>query len=136
MIPRPRLTSTEFVLDTNVAIDFINHPQESLARVPDVAILNVPTIVLGELFFGARKSSRFDENAANVEHFAASSQLIVVDIGVSRCFGDIQHFLRSIGRPISENDMWIAACAISRGLPLATADNHFRSIKDLTILDW
>jgi PIN domain-containing protein len=43
--------------------------------------------------------------------------------------GEIRDRLRLKGRPIPENDIWIAATAVQHGLPLATRDDHFKEVE-------
>ncbi|HFE66754.1 MAG TPA: PIN domain-containing protein, partial [Chloroflexi bacterium] len=40
------------------------------------------------------------------------------------------------GRPIPENDIWIAALAIEHELTLVTRDAHFEEIEQLDIEAW
>ena len=41
--------------------------------------------------------------------------------------------LKLKGRPIPENDIWIAATALTANLSLVTADSDFENIPDLLI---
>jgi len=135
-MPRPTLTSTRFIADTNVAIDFINNPAHARARLVPGTIVFVPTAVLGELFFGARNLKRVEQNLANVEHFASSAKVLVTDLGIARWYGELRQQLQAKGRPIPDNDLWIAAAAVAHGLPVATRDAHFREVALLQVLDW
>jgi predicted nucleic acid-binding protein len=40
------------------------------------------------------------------------------------------------GRPLPENDIWIAATAVHHGIVLVTRDHHFQEVEDLQIEDW
>lgn len=40
------------------------------------------------------------------------------------------------GIVIPENDLWIAATALSAGLTLVTNDNHFAAVPDLQTANW
>ena len=51
-------------------------------------------------------------------------------------YGEIKAQLKSIGKPIPENDIWIAALAIEHGMDLVTADQHFNHIKKLQTVAW
>ena len=134
--PRPTLTSTRFIADTNVAIDFINDPAAARSRLlPDTTVF-VPTVVLGELFFGARHSKRIEQNLANVDQFAASTKVLVIDLGVARWYGELRQQLQIKGRPIPDNDLWIAATALTHALPVATRDAHFREVDRLQLISW
>jgi predicted nucleic acid-binding protein len=44
--------------------------------------------------------------------------------------------LKLAGKPIPENDIWIAALSMQHNIPLVTSDSHFRHIKDLKLLNW
>ncbi len=104
-----------------------------LDRAPEVF---VPAIVLGELFFGAAKSGRPGENAAKLEQFAAGRFILPCDLRVAREYGRLKQDLRTKGKPIPENDIWIAATAISHELVLATRNRHFRDLDGLVIANW
>jgi tRNA(fMet)-specific endonuclease VapC len=134
--PTPPMISTSVVLDTNVAIDFINQPERSFGRVAPTARLFVPIIVAGELFFGARNSRRVERNIANVEQFCSVVKVLVIDFGISRWYGDIKAALRGAGTMIPENDIWIAATAVTHGLPLVTLDDHFKAIPEVRLVAW
>lgn len=96
----------------------------------------MPAIVFGELFFGAAKSSRPHENSARLEQFAVGRTILPCDLRVAREYGRLKQDLRAKGKPIPENDIWIAALATSHELVLATRDRHFRDVDGLVIAVW
>jgi len=96
----------------------------------------VPAIVLGELHYGANKSARAAENCARIETFAAKSAVLRCDAGTARHYGKVKDGLRAKGRPIPENDVWIAASAIQHNLTLISRDSHFQEIDDLRFEPW
>jgi tRNA(fMet)-specific endonuclease VapC len=51
-------------------------------------------------------------------------------------YAQIRHVLRVKGRPIPENDIWIAAVAIQYGLILLTRDAHFQAVDGLSLKSW
>jgi predicted nucleic acid-binding protein len=51
-------------------------------------------------------------------------------------FGQIKSQLKSAGRPIPDNDMWIAACAQEYSLSLVTRDSHFGVVPNIHVLSW
>lgn len=55
---------------------------------------------------------------------------------MAREYGRLKHRMKEKGRPIPENDIWIASAAICYGVSLATRDTHFPEIDDLETLDW
>jgi tRNA(fMet)-specific endonuclease VapC len=67
----------------------------------------------------------------------ASSVIVLgCELETARRYGEIKNALRLKGRPIPENDMWIAAIALQHGLQLATRDAHFREIENLPSVMW
>ena len=125
-----------FVLDTNIVIAIFAKEavvQASLANATEVFIAS---IVLGELYYGAYKSSRVTENVAKINEFAANNSVLVCDTRTAEEYGQIKNGLRAKGRPIPENDIWIAALAKQYGLKLVTRDGHFGEVNGLTIEAW
>ena len=92
--------------------------------------------MLGELFFGAAKSGRPSENTAKVERFAAGRAVVSCDPEVAREYGRLKQRLKQKGRPIPENDIWIAAVAKHHGMVLVTRDGHFDEVDDLQTTKW
>lgn len=54
----------------------------------------------------------------------------------SQQYGKIKNGLRVKGRPIPENDIWIAAICKQHGLTLISRDEHFKEIDGLPITAW
>jgi tRNA(fMet)-specific endonuclease VapC len=71
-----------------------------------------------------------------IEEFASSASVLSCDGETARHYGQIKDRLRLKGRPIPENDNWIAASAMQHGLPLATRDDHFKEVDGLRIETW
>lgn len=46
-------------------------------------------------------------------------------------YAELRMSLKKVGRPIPQNDMWIAAACIERAIPLATDDAHFTGLPGL-----
>ncbi len=128
--------SGRFLLDTNIVIALFAQDvavQEWLAQAEEVF---VPSIVLGELYFGARKSARVEANLARIDEFAASNTVLGCSTATGREYGRIKNLLREKGQPIPENDIWVAAVAQEHGLTLVSRDGHFEEIKGLMVEVW
>jgi tRNA(fMet)-specific endonuclease VapC len=125
-----------FLLDTNIVIALFGKEVSVQQRLVTAGEVFVPSIVLGELYYGARKSARAATNVAQVDAFAASSAILVCDTATAQYYGEIKNILRAKGRPVPENDVWIAAIAMQYGLPLVSRDAHFREIDDLIVQAW
>jgi tRNA(fMet)-specific endonuclease VapC len=96
----------------------------------------VPAVAVGELFFGAAKSGRPPENTTKMEQFASHRAIVTSDLDVAREYGRLKQRLKEKGRPIPENDIWIAAAAKHHGMILVTRDGHFTEVEDLKTTDW
>jgi tRNA(fMet)-specific endonuclease VapC len=128
--------SGRFLLDTNIVIALLQGDDAVLSNLDRASEVFISVVVLGELFFGAAKSARSSENAAKVERFAAGSAIIPGDLETAREYGRLKRRLHEKGRPLPENDVWLAASAKYHGLILVTRARHFQEIEDLTIEDW
>ena len=76
--------SGNFLLDTNIVVALFaedSSVQQSLLKAEQVF---VPSIVLGELYYGAQKSSRTEENIACVDEFAAASSVLGPTIATAK----------------------------------------------------
>ena len=128
--------SGKYLLDTNIVIALFADEsaiKENLAKADDVF---VPSIAIGELNFGARKSARSKDNLARIDEFAESNVVLACDTGTAHFYGEIKNTLRVKGHPIPENDIWIAAIALQHGLTLVTRDAHFGEIENLKTVAW
>lgn len=125
-----------FLLDTNVIIALLEGDDAVLSNLGHASEVFIPAIALGELFFGAAKSGRLSENAAKVERFAADRAIVPCDLDIAREYGRLKQQLKQKGRPLLENDIWIAAAASHHQMTLVTRDHHFREIENLVIADW
>lgn len=125
-----------FLLDTNIVIALLEGDQVVLSHLEHASEVFIPAIVLGELFFGAYKSGRPKENTDRVERFAGGRAIIPCDLAVAREYGRLKQHLREKGRPLPENDIWIAATARHHELVVVTQDRHFKEIDGLQTEDW
>jgi tRNA(fMet)-specific endonuclease VapC len=130
------MPSGRFLLDTNIVIALLEGDESVLSNLDQASEIFVPAIVLGELFFGAAKSSRPADNTARVERFAADRPVLAAGLDVAREYGRLKQSLLEKGRPLPENDLWIAATARIHHLALATRDRHFREVEGLNLATW
>jgi tRNA(fMet)-specific endonuclease VapC len=126
----------KFLLDTNIVIAIFANDVAVMNSLADANEVFVPSIALGELYYGAHKSSRVETNIARINQFADSSSVLSCDTETSQQYGRIKNSLRAKGRPIPENDIWIAAITKQHGLTLISRDEHFKEIDGLSIMAW
>lgn len=128
--------SGRFLLDTNIVIALFADEaivKDNLAQTSEVFI---PSIVIGELCYGARKSGRVEANLARVDELVSGSTILVCDAEAARQYGEVKNKLRLKGRPLPENDVWIAALALQHDLILVTRDAHFQEVESLQTVAW
>jgi tRNA(fMet)-specific endonuclease VapC len=123
------------LLDTNVVIAFFADDKAIRERVTQTHFV-LSSTVLGELYYGARKSDRAASNLSRIDEFAASLAVLACDAVTAQYYGKIKDGLRLKGRPIPENDIWVAAAAMQYGLPVATRDAHFNEVDGLLVENW
>ncbi len=106
------------LLDTNIVIALFSQDHsvhDALSRTVEVF---VPSIVLGELYYGAYKSVEVGPNITRIGDFARQNAILSCDGVTAQYCGRVKSFLRLKGRPIPENDIWIAAIAQQYSLTL------------------
>jgi tRNA(fMet)-specific endonuclease VapC len=98
----------------------------------------VSAVTVSELEFGARKSGRYEEEAAAVAKILAPFD--VYDYAAVTCashYGEIRHELEQAAQPIGAMDLLIAAHARSLDATLVTNNlAHFRRVPGLKVTDW
>lgn len=121
------------LLDTNIVIAlFAGHPVIS-ERVAGKDALFLPVPVLGELYRGAFGSSRRNENLRRLEGFAGAVAVLSCDATTARHYGEVKQALLERGRPIPENDLWIAGLAAQHSLSIMTRDRHFTELQGMEV---
>ena len=128
--------SGKYLLDTNIVVALFTGDDLVQKKLAGANKVFVPSIVLGELHYGVRKSTQIEKNLARLEEFAAANAVVACDADTAREYGVIKDELRKKGRPIPENDIWIAAVARQYDFVLVTRDSHFSEIDHLKTEKW
>ena len=124
--------SGRVVLDTSVVIAHFRNEPAVGKRLLDASLLLLPVTALGELYTGAlRKKQNRDKALETVQDFTSSVKLLRPDYDTARHYGELRSRVMAKGKPIPDNDLWIAAMAVQYGLPLANRDAHFDEIDGL-----
>jgi predicted nucleic acid-binding protein len=131
------------LLDTN-AVSAAMAGRDELDRYlgrmkPEVRLLT-SVIVEGEIRFGlARvppgKRKRRLTNALE-KVLEALYEILPTTRDVASRYATLKADLWGAGTPIDENDLWIAAAAVTHGLVLLTSDTDFLGIPQLAVEDW
>ncbi len=125
-----------YLLDTNIVIALFANEPAVTDNLRIAQAVFIPGIVIGELYFGAYRSSRVETNLRRIEEFAQYAHVLSCDIETAQEYGRIKNILREAGRPIPENDIWIAAVASQHDLIVVSRDVHFDEVAGLTIEKW
>ena len=128
--------SGSYLLDTNIIIALFAGESLIKNNFEQAKEIFIPSITIGELFYGARKSGRTKANLARVDELIANSAVLGCDAETARKYGEVKNQLRLKGRPLPENDIWIAAIALQHHLVLVTRDAHFNEVENLRTLNW
>lgn len=123
----------KLLLDTNAysAIARAHPGATELMRRAESLVFS--TVVLGEVLAGFRHGSKLAENLERLRRFVAPPRVILVPVTWTTAdrYSRVYAALRSKGKPIPTNDMWIAAHALETGADLVSFDPHFQHVEGL-----
>jgi predicted nucleic acid-binding protein len=109
------------VLDTDVASSIVRgKPAAQVARALASHVPCVTFVTVAELTEWGINRSWGQKTSVGIEAWLARVPKLYADEEISRAWGRLSAQTRRAGRPRPINDMWIAACCIAEGLPLAT----------------
>ena len=90
--------------------------------------LVVPSVVLGEYWFGIRQSRHRSRYEDWLSRYLPLTEVAVVTSATASAYADIRLELKRAGAPIPPNDVWIAALARQHGLAILSNDGHFDAV--------
>ena len=96
-------------------------------------------MVVGEVRFGVERLStgaRKADVARRTTVVLARLMCLSIDPAVADHSAQIKVAMRRSGRGIGENDLWIAATALSIGALLVSRDADVQGVPGLTVEDW
>jgi tRNA(fMet)-specific endonuclease VapC len=125
-----------YLLDTNIVIALFAEDTNVISQLVKGREIFIPSIVIGELYYGAEKSSKADENINRINEFASHNVILNCSKETAKYYGEIKNDLQKKGRPMPENDIWISAIAIQYELTLVSRDRHFKEVTDLKTEKW
>lgn len=126
----------KYLLDTNIVVALFANDELVKARIAEADEVFIPSIAVGELFYGAWKSERVEENLKRIEELVLEATILGCGVETARLFGKLKNSLRIKGRLIPENDLWIAAITLEHNLTLVTRDTHFDGVPHLQVTAW
>jgi len=129
-----------YLLDTNICIYIRQRRPDAVLRRfrklrPGEAGLSV--ITYGELFYGAAKSQQRSLALNQLHELVYLLPALPMPENAAEAYGNIRAELESRGEMIGNNDLWIAAHALSMGLTLVTNnEREFRRVRRLKVQNW
>lgn len=127
-----------FLLDTSAVIELLRRPDGPIlrrVRSQNPSDIGLSAIALHELYYGAFKSGRQEENVALVD--GLRFEVVEFDGEDSRHAGEIRAALAKRGKPIGPYDVLIAGQARARELTLVSANaSEFQRVEGLDVEDW
>lgn len=113
------------ILDTNALSAWVEGLAAVEAAFRSADRLVVPSVVLGEYYFGIRQSRRRSRYEEWLVRYLPLAEIAAVSSATADAYADIRLELKQLGNPIPSNDTWIAALARQHGLPVLSNDRHF-----------
>lgn len=125
--------SGKVALDTNIAIAALNGEPAVINKLQNADQIFLPLPVVGELLFGAMNSQRAEANLSRIQQLIRHSTILQMGSETASLYAKTRMILKQKGRPIPENDIWIAASCLENQMVIMTNDAHFRSIEGLAV---
>ena len=128
-----------YLLDTNTVSYYIagNPPRvrEELDSVGRGSTA-VSSVTEAELRYGVARNPNAIRRRKSVESFLEDASILPWDSVAARAYGLLRAEQERKGRPLSVEDLMIAAHALSLGLTLVTHDGAFSFVDGLKTEDW
>jgi len=113
-------TSVFIANETGRALNESGIPEAVATTVVTLAELNAGILAAGSAELRARRLATLDAVADIVA--------LPVDEDAARVWARLRVYLAETGHRMGINDLWIAAIAVSRGLPVITQDDDFAAL--------
>ena len=124
------------ILDTN-AVSALLVGDRGLAEILEpVPRHHLPVVVIGEYRFGLARSRHRHRLTSLLDDLIRESRVLLIDETTAGAYASVREELRQLGRPIPENDVWIAALARQHEEPVVSLDQHFDHVPGLRRLGW
>ena len=124
------------ILDTNAVSALLGGDPALAERLANADHHHLPVIVIGEYRYGLLRSRHRRNLALLLDSLVRESIVLRVDETTAQTYAEVRDELRAHGRPIPENDVWIAALARQHDEPVVSRDRHFDAVKGLGTVTW
>jgi tRNA(fMet)-specific endonuclease VapC len=97
---------------------------------------HLPVVVIGEYRYGLLRSTVRKRMESLLQTLIHESVVLRIDEATAEIYADVRDQLRLAGRPIPENDVWIAALSRQHDEPVLSKDQHFDAVAGLDRRSW
>jgi len=97
---------------------------------------HLPVVVIGEYRYGLLRSTVRKRMELLLDTLVRESEVLRVDEATAEIYADVRNELRLAGRPIPENDVWIAALSRQHDEPVLSRDQDFDAVPGLDRRSW
>ncbi len=124
------------LIDTNIYSHALRGTPEVVEILRSTSRIAISATSIGELLSGFKGGKREKQNRNELAQFLDSPRvhLFSIDDETAEFYASILNALKSSGRPIPTNDIWISAVALQHGLPLFSKDRHFKWVPGLLLI--
>lgn len=124
------------ILDTNAVSALFSGDPEIAEALEESDQHHLPVIVIGEYRYGLARSRDRGPLGRLLDLLIQHSILLPVELETTNHYAVLREDLRRRGRPIPENDVWVAALARQHDLTVLTRDEHFDQVPGLRRVSW
>lgn len=124
------------ILDANAISAIADQDPAVVAILTHADEVSLPVLAIGEYRYGISQSRHKARYESWLEGLILDSRVLDVDEGTTRQYAGITLELRSLGKPIPTNDLWIAALCRQHGLSLLSRDRHFDFVPGIQRVNW
>jgi predicted nucleic acid-binding protein len=124
------------ILDTNAVSALFDGDERLGAQLELAGTIHLPTVVVGAYRYGLERSRHREKLGRLLDVLVEKSTVLPVDLATASVYARVREELRRRGRPLPENDVWIAALARQHELPIASRDAHFDQVRGVKRIGW
>lgn len=132
--------TVQYLLDTNICIYIAKEQPVSVLKkfkTLQVGTVAMSAITFGELTYGVEKSQHPKKNKLILDTITQIIPALPLSDVAAKAYGKIRRELEKRGTPIGNNDLWIAAHALTLNLTLVTNNTkEFKRVAKLKIDNW
>lgn len=126
---------SDLLLDSCAVTNFFRGNESIRRHIVTSRRIFLNPVVLAEVRNGFGSSRARDRSDKILGDFLAVHRVEVLPISseTSIRYSELWYYLKKLGKPIPQSDLWIAASTWEHGLTLVTLDDHFTSLPQIVV---